>query len=64
MTAGVSGMRLVIEHGIELAVGEVVEIGPVRVTVLDVEGDEVTLRVDSPNGGDTASLVTTARLPR
>ena len=34
------------EHEIELAVGETVVVGDRMYTVLDVEGDEVTFRVE------------------
>lgn len=52
------------EHAIELVVGEVVAIGSWRVTVLEVDGDEVTFRIDSEEGNDTSSRIATARLPR
>jgi hypothetical protein len=55
----------VVEHSIELAAGEVVRIGDVRLVVLDVGDAEVTFRIERVDGVEVSPVVVTAaRLPR
>jgi len=35
------------EHDLELFVGDVVQIGEMKVTVVDIDGPEVSFRIDS-----------------
>ena len=49
---------------LDLAVGDVVQIGEYTVTVIDIENDDVTLRVDQPEPLDGADISSTVRRPR
>lgn len=49
---------------LDLAVGDVVQIGEYTVTVIDIENDDVTLRVDQPETLDEADLRSTVLRPR
>ena len=49
---------------LDLAVGDVVQIGDYTVTVLDIENDDVTLRVDRPDVIDDGDIGSTVLRPR
>jgi hypothetical protein len=57
----------VVEHSIEIAVGEVLRIGDVRLVVVDIQDGEVMFRLEGVEGAelplDLLETVT-ARLPR
>ncbi len=38
------------KHEIEVIVGETLQLGDYFVTILDVEGDEIRIRIDSEDG--------------
>lgn len=47
------------ESEVELSPGETVQIGDYSVTILEVDGDEIHFRIDSPDeGGHAASGAT------
>lgn len=50
------------EH--ELTVGDVLQIGEYTVTVLDIENEEVTIRVDEPEAINESDLGSTVLRPR
>ena len=51
-------------HELDLAVGDVVQIGEYTVTVIDIENDDVTLRVDQPGAIDDSDIGSTVLRPR
>lgn len=54
------------EHELELSVGDVVRIGTYTVTVIDVDGPEVSFRIDSeePNEIEIACCEAALRVSR
>jgi len=44
------------EHLIELCVGETIQVGQYRVTLLQVDGDELNIEVDGGDGADWAEI--------
>lgn len=51
-------------HELELTVGDVVVIGEFTVTVMDIENDEVTFRIDEPKSDSTPDVDSTSPRPR
>lgn len=49
---------------LDLAVGDVVQIGEYTVTVIDIENDDVTLRVDQPDETNEGEIGSTVLRPR
>ena len=49
---------------LDLAVGDVVQIGEYTVTVIDIENEEVTFRVDEPATSDDGGIGSTVLRPR
>jgi hypothetical protein len=51
-------------HELELTVGDVVQIGEYTVTVIDLDNDEVTFRIQEPVTEEEPSESPTATRPR
>lgn len=51
-------------HELELAVGDVIQIGDYTVTVIDLESGEVTFRVQEPAADESAGENSTPPQPR
>ncbi|MCX7411788.1 MAG: hypothetical protein NTZ32_27250 [Planctomycetales bacterium] len=49
---------------LDLAVGDVVQIGEYTVTVIDIENDDVTLRVDQSDAINEGEIGSTVLRPR
>jgi hypothetical protein len=52
------------EHDLELFVGDVVQIGEMKVTVIDIDGPEVSFRIDSGAAEGAELQVASASEPR
>lgn len=56
------------EYELELAVGDAVQIGDCIVTVVDIEGTDISFRIDTPESDDAeaflASSISPFRPPR
>jgi hypothetical protein len=52
------------EKVMELSVGDVLQIGDCTVTIIDIDGPDVSFRVDQAGDEDTPRQEAGARLPR
>lgn len=51
-------------HELDLVIGDVVEIGEYKLTVMDIENGEVTFRVIEPQSDDDQPVESTTPRPR